>query len=217
MRGEKITRTDLKCEHGPVGECYASSRGCVLCGHARSVAQGRQKHRARDPAKQKTYYRKWYKKHGHHYNVAWAAKRKNNPEVLARAQAYQGKLRLSAEIRALHDIGVAGRALLAQRRVTLAYRCAARLRKSCAVRTPTTLDWDTDWLRRKLEILVKRGHISLETGRPDSASIDQAIAGLGYHRANIQIVPLWYNFAKHQWDPADVREAIRKWCIAEKV
>jgi hypothetical protein len=71
------------------------------------------------------------------------------------------------------------------------------------------------WIRERIEELVAQGVVRLEAKSPWSPSADQITAGLGYVAGNVQIVPLWYNFAKHTFAPSSLHAAIQKWSGAQ--
>jgi hypothetical protein len=62
-----------------------------------------------------------------------------------------------------------------------------------------------------LDLLMKAvaaGTVVLDKGGPMQASIDRKIPALGYVEGNIQIVPAWWNYAKHDWSEDELRNAM---------
>ncbi len=116
--------------------------------------------------------------------------------------------RRDKEIAELKALGAAARRFAKRDRVL---QFAQRLRNHVVRRYDFVLDWDAAWLAEELRKGIARGEYSIKPRHPTTASIDQFIPGLGYHKANIQIIPLWFNFAKNAWAQDDVELAIARW------
>lgn len=221
MRGARIVRYDLECEHGPVGECYASKRNCVQC---RKDYSQRPEAKERQREYMRSARRREYERSPERLAQRRVRRGKHKDRERERGRAYRMGM-TPAERQAnrenLKAWYAANRARLAlERKETLRdpYNftrfCLGVVRnrnKKLGVCAP---DFDHEWLQAQIEEALARGEVSLNAGSPDLASVDQRIAGLGYHRANIQVVPLWYNFAKAQWTDAEVADAITKWVCA---
>lgn len=65
-----------------------------------------------------------------------------------------------------------------------------------------------------LRAALATGAMTCEANRPDTVSIDQIRPGEGYTQANVQIVPWWYNAAKHDFTTEALHEAMERWRIA---
>lgn len=68
-----------------------------------------------------------------------------------------------------------------------------------------------DFVLALLSDALALGIVTCEAHKPDTASIDQVIAGKGYTKGNIQIVPWWYNAAKHEFSAKELHEAMSRW------
>jgi hypothetical protein len=167
---------------------------------------GLRKKRNRNIDKQRGYFKKWYKKHGHRYNAARVREYAQRP-----ASVEYARLRgVAHELRALRQLAESARRWSSAQRKPLR-RHAYKLINGARHRSATKIDYDIEWLVVELKKAVDSGLVSLDRQSPDYASLDQRIGGLGYHRDNIQIVPLWYNLAKWQWTDADITAAVTRW------
>lgn len=232
MKGVKITRTDLRCEHGPVAECYSSGR-CVACAKQKSRIQWA----GLSPQERKQRYRHRCRERKRQYNRLWRSK---NPEYQANYHIYDRpnyyarkceerdpnwrprwlRTKIQKECRDLRDIASLVRSSLAkpkrQARTRLQRTLDRLWRQKCSRLGANFSKAD---LARLLEAAIARGEVCEDTipysVQPENASVDQIIAGLGYGLENIRIVPLWLNLAKNQWDWEEVENAVRRWCIAK--
>jgi hypothetical protein len=71
-----------------------------------------------------------------------------------------------------------------------------------------------EYLERLLLAALASGAVTCEGNRPDTASIDQIVPSGGYIQGNVQIVPWWYNAAKHDFTAEALHEAMDKWRVA---
>lgn len=74
-----------------------------------------------------------------------------------------------------------------------------------------TTDLTVEFLMELIQTAIESGGISIYTGRPDSASMDQIIPQGGYTRDNVRIVPHWYNQAKHIFDDKSLLSAMAQY------
>lgn len=77
-------------------------------------------------------------------------------------------------------------------------------------------DVTAEWLTEQIRSAVERGAVKLELNSPWAPSADQLSPGKGYFQDNVQIVPLWFNYAKHDFNEAELRDAIRTWVVVER-
>jgi len=82
--------------------------------------------------------------------------------------------------------------------------------RAISKRSVTKLDFSREWLEARLREAIAVGTVKIGGG-PLQPSVDQRIGGLGYYKHNIQIIPLWLNYAKHTWALSDVEEGMRAW------
>ena len=78
-----------------------------------------------------------------------------------------------------------------------------------AQRDAVELDFSKEDLRMMLNEEIRKGILTVTHG-PMQASLDKIEVAKPISRSNIQIVPLWYNHAKHKWPENEVREAIKR-------
>lgn len=166
----------------------------------------------RNLSKARAHSAKWYA-----LNAArLSAERKAKFYATTEGILYLHRRAVSAEITALRHLGAnARRWSRAQRRPLR--RFASKMLSHIRRRSPTKVDYDLEWLTKRIKEKLDAGVVSLDRRSPNYASIDQRIGGLGYHRDNIQIVPLWYNLAKWQWSDAEISDAVTKWVFARAV
>ena len=111
------------------------------------------------------------------------------------------------------------------------YRNTSARKKYCHEYVRTTKGWAIYALKRagreeragvngvtisvsELQMLVEealdKGIVTLDTNKPDTASIDQIVSGQGYSIENTQVVPRWYNMAKLHFTEEQLIEAVHK-------
>ncbi len=57
---------------------------------------------------------------------------------------------------------------------------------------------------------LKTGMVTLNTNKPDTASLDRIVSSKGYTPDNVQIVPRWYNMAKLHFTETELLEAVHR-------
>lgn len=73
------------------------------------------------------------------------------------------------------------------------------------------LDITIPFILKLVNEAVALGHVTCEHDKPDTASLDQIVAGAGYVQTNVQIVPAWYNYAKHDFKATELLDAMSRW------
>lgn len=207
---ERLPRycTNEPCARGHLSERYVIGKACIAC----ALENGRSRKRTRDTWKQKTYYKNWYTRN----RQSFAAERSTNPQG-HEYQPQQARIELRKHRALVHAIRSTSRRYAGVDRVSRTVRRLwAKVQKrqgECYAKIggSAKLDYGIEHLGCLLKEAIRKGAVSATTKQPDSASVDQIVAGLGYHRANIQIVPLWWNYAKHVWETEALNAAIAKW------
>lgn len=72
-------------------------------------------------------------------------------------------------------------------------------------------DLTYDFVARELRHALAAGVVTCESNRPDTASLDQIEPAGGYTQENVQVVPQWYNQAKHDFAAVDLHRAMENW------
>lgn len=98
------------------------------------------------------------------------------------------------------------RSTLEGRANTLAYSAQTRSKQ-----WQTFCDVTTEFLLPLLEEAIAAGIVTCDSKKPDTASIDRIDASKGYVQGNVQIVPWWYNAAKHDFKAEDLHVAMLNW------
>jgi hypothetical protein len=183
-----------------VAECYARDRSCVAC-----KLEYAAKWRAANRERKNRLNRVSYARHRERTLEKWRQRRARSPRSWLRGP---NGVAAGRERDRRHELlNDAGR---------LAQWFLRQLRKRNALLGVCAPDFDRAWLQQLLEAAVARGEVNLTRGDPRCASIDQKIAGLGYHKANVQILPMCVNFAKGAWALDDVRAALEEWLAAQR-
>lgn len=191
IAGDKTYFTGKPCKYGHIGARSVINGTCVKC--------------SRDKSKGQTYEQRATKRAYDKTPEAKAAKalRRARPDQQEATRAYSERTK---DRKKAHAETLPGRARRLFNKAT--YR-AQSLGVGC--------DLTYEFVLAKLTERYALGDISLESDRPDTASLDQRVAGLGYLQDNIQVVPWWYNAAKNRFTTEELTAAIESWQKAAQI